>query len=125
MRPPPPGLPAPNSPKWHSRRAWDQLGYLRVRTLANPRWQRDMPWLLDRLRRELPAADAPDRSLFDTAIAAATRYPRAQSGVRDSEQSWNEFLDCLDAILIARQKVHLAAVRATGRSGDQVPPADA
>ncbi|MGX1880539.1 hypothetical protein [Streptomyces sp. NPDC055287] len=40
----PPGLPPAESPKWHNRRWRDPLGYLRVRSLANPNWSRDMPW---------------------------------------------------------------------------------
>jgi hypothetical protein len=43
VKPPPPELPPARSPKWHSRRSWDGRGYLRVRSLANPRWNRDMP----------------------------------------------------------------------------------
>jgi hypothetical protein len=52
MKPLPSGLPPANSRKWHNRRSWDWLGYLRVRSLANPHWPRDIPWLIDRLRRE-------------------------------------------------------------------------
>jgi hypothetical protein len=38
MRPQAPWLPSARSRKWHSRRWWDELGYFRVRTLANPNW---------------------------------------------------------------------------------------
>ena len=122
MRPLPPGLPGPNSPKWHSRRAWDGLGYLRVRTLSNPDWQRDLPWLIRLLRLETPASNHPLRHLYDDAVDAAIRYPRTLAGTRDSDASWDEFLGCVDAILVARQQAHLDRIRQAGVSGDQVPP---
>lgn len=121
MRPPPPSLPSPNSPKWHGRRVWDTLGYLRVRTLGNPDWNRDLPWLIHRFRLEMPVGDHPLRPLYDEALAAASRYPKTRSGARDADESWDEFLSCVDAILVARQDQHLDDVRAAGVSGDQVP----
>lgn len=122
MRSLPPGLPSPNSPKWHNRRVWDGLGYLRVRTLGNPEWNRDLPWVIRGLRRETPAADHALRHLYDEAVAAAARYPRTRAGDRDADTSWDEFLGCVDAILLARQQEHLDGVRRAGVSGDQVPP---
>lgn len=122
MKPPPPELPHVRSPKWHSRRSWDSLGYLRVRSLANPRWNRDMPWLIERLRRETPAAGHPLRSLYDQAVAAATRYPRTLAGRLDADASWDELLTAIDAILVKRQHEHLDDVRAAGFSGKDVPP---
>jgi hypothetical protein len=35
-------LPDASSRKWHSRRWTDSLGYLRVRTLANPNWRYEL-----------------------------------------------------------------------------------
>jgi hypothetical protein len=121
MRPPPASLPPPNSPKWHSRRVWDSLGYLRVRTLGNPDWNRDLPWLIRRLRLEMPAGDHPLRPLYDEAVAAANRYPTTRSGCHDADESWDELLGCVDNILVVHQNQHLDDVRAAGVSGEQVP----
>lgn len=120
MKPLPPGLPPANSRKWHSRRLWDGLGYLRVRTLSNPAWPRDVPWLMEILRREMPPADRPMRSLYEQALAAAERYPRTVTGTQDEAHSWDELLTAIDAILTERQNQHLHAVREAGASGGQV-----
>lgn len=122
MRPPPASLPSRDSAKWHSRRWWDNLGYLRVRSLSNPNWKRDLPWLIDWLRRETPSGDDRMRPLYDEAVAACHRYPKTRSGARDEDESWDELLSCVDAILVARQKMHLDRVRAAGMSGDQIHP---
>ena len=74
MKPPLPCLPAADSEKRHGRRFWDSLGYLRVRTLANERWQRAPPWVQQRLITERGRlAAGPDRDLLDEAIAAVKR----------------------------------------------------
>jgi hypothetical protein len=122
VKPPPSELPPGRSPKWHSRRSWDGLGYLRVRSLANPDWNRDMPRLVEWLRRETPAAGHPLRSFYDQAVAAATRYPRTLAGQLDADASWDELLTAIDAILVERQHQHLDDVRAVGFSGKDVPP---
>jgi hypothetical protein len=114
---PRPGLPSASSPKWHSRRVWDSLGYLRVRSLANPQWHRDLPWLTAWLRHESCGAGDALHPLYEAAVRAATRYPRIRAGVRDPEPSWDELLTCIDDILIRRQRAHLARVRAAGVSG--------
>src|SRR4051794_41563007 len=119
MRPPPASLPPPNSAKWHSRRMWDSLGYLRVRTLGNRK--RDPPWLIRRLRLEMPAGDHPMRPLYDEAVAAANRYPTTRAGGHDAEESWDELLGRADNILVAPQNPYLGHVPAAAGSGDQVP----
>jgi hypothetical protein len=75
---------------------WDDLGYLRVRTLSNPSWPRDLPWLLGILRRSCPSQPGERRDKFDCAIEKARAY---QSGQRTDEQVWDDFLDALDAYL--------------------------
>jgi hypothetical protein len=120
----PPGLPSASSPKWHNRRMWDSLGYLRVRSLANPHWKRDLPWLTAWLRRESSEAGEALHPLYEAAVQAAARYPRTSAGERDSETSWDELLTCIDQILIRHQQAHLDQVRAAGASGKDVPPAD-
>ena len=72
MKPLPPGLPAASSPAWHNRRARDGLGHLRSRSLANPAWQRDTPWLIACSRRTRPPADDPLRTHFEAAITATS-----------------------------------------------------
>jgi len=120
----PPGFPPVTSAKWHSRRLWDPLGYLRVRTLANPNWDRDTRWLAQTLTRSTPANDAELRSLYGAAIDATKRFPRTTDGHIDDELAWDEVLTAVDAILTVTQRRHLGAVRATGRSGKDVPPED-
>ena len=124
VKPLPPGLPSASSPKWHSRRLWDPLGYLRVRSLANPQWQRDLPWLTAWLRRESCGAGDALHPLYEAAAQAATRYPRTRVGARDPETSWDELLTCIDDILIRHQEAHLDQVRRSGVSGKDVPPPD-
>ncbi len=124
MKPLPAGIPGPQSRKWHSRRWWDSLGYLRVRTLSNPSWKRDMPWLRRYLRQETPEAGDPMRPLWDRALMAAVRYPMTRAGVSDEDRSWDELLDCVDRICEENQRRHLEGVRAAGVSGGQVLPAE-
>lgn len=95
MRPPPESLPPPSSPKWHSRRLWDSLGYLRVRTLGKPNWHRGLLWPIRRLRLGMPAGHSLLRQLYDEVLGAATRYPKTRSGVRDADESWDQLLGCV------------------------------
>lgn len=113
MKAPPPGLPPANSRKWASRRWWDQLGYLRVRSLANPNWPRDreLPWLISWLRRESDSAQPADRPLYDQAIKAARHYlSRAKHGISDDD-AWDAVLTPIDELLAHRQARHIRAVR--------------
>lgn len=106
----PPGLPPADSRKWHSRRWWDGLGYLRVRTLANPSWSRDMPWLIAWLRRERSTALPTDHALYDRAITAAQSYARTPNQSPEAERAWDRFLEPIDELLTRRQTRHLHEV---------------
>jgi hypothetical protein len=89
------------------------LGYVRMRSLANPHWERDTDWLVRSFLVPGRATAADDeRVLFDAAIAAARRYPKTATGAADSEQSWDEVLAAFDVLIERRQARHLAAVRA-------------
>lgn len=121
MKPLPPGLPPATSRKWHSRRHWDELGYLRARSLGNPRWTRDLPWLVGWLRREMPPAGDQEHALYRAAVAAVLRYPRTEGGATDPDASWDEVLTAIDLILVQRQREHLDTVREAGFSGKDVP----
>lgn len=107
----PPGLPPAHSRKWHNRRWWDQLGYLRVRSLGNPHWSRDMPWLITWLRRERSTALPTDQGLYDEAIAAAQNYARTPRRSPEAERAWDRLLEPVDELLTRRQTRHLAATR--------------
>ena len=123
MKPLPPGLPAASSSSWHSRRARDPLGYLRSRSLANPSWRRDMPWLIAYLRRQRPPAGEPLRPCYEAAITAAQRYQRlAAGGADDLDAAWDAVLAPIDDIVVAHHREHLDRVAAAGLSGGQVPP---
>ena len=108
----PAGLPAATSEKWHSRRGWDPAGHLRVRSLSNPHWRQDMPWLIGWLRHRRPAIDHPMRGPYDEAIHAATRYPRTRCGALDAELAWDELLAAFDEVSRLDHELHLAGVRA-------------
>ncbi|MFG2971658.1 hypothetical protein ACGFYY_01475 [Streptomyces sp. NPDC048331] len=114
----PPGLPPADSRKWHNRRWWDRLGYLRVRSLANPHWSRDMPWLITWLRRERSIALPADHDLYDKAIAAARTYARTPRRSPEAEHAWDRVLDPVDELLTRHRTRHLAATHEarTGRS---------
>ena len=111
MKEPPAGLPPANSRKWHSRRWWDGLGYLRVRSLGNPQWQRDSRWLAQVLTRQQRSAAVEEVPLYGAALAAVRRYPRTASGATDADASWDEVLSAIDSLLVLRQDRHLAQVR--------------
>ena len=129
MKPPPDCLPPANSPKWHSRRWWDSLGYVRVRTIANPKWQRDPDWLLRLLESSRPRQQGRAQELMDSAIAATKQYRGLRRHGRETdaefaarrERQWDAILGPLDELLELRQRDHLRAVREVGRSGPQVP----
>ncbi|MGY4389643.1 hypothetical protein ACVWXB_002942 [Streptomyces sp. TE12347] len=114
----PPGLPPAHSRKWHNRRWWDQLGYLRVRSLGNPQWPRDMPWLITWLRRERSTALPADQGLYDEAITAARHYARLPRRAPEAEHAWDRLLDPVDELLTRRHTRHLTATHEarTGRS---------
>jgi hypothetical protein len=113
----PRGLPPANSRKWHSRRWWDQLGYLRARSLANPNWSRDIPWLIRRLRRERSTALSEDLALYDQAVIAAQNYARSPVDSAEAERAWDRVLEPIDELLTRRQARHLDNVR-RARAGE-------
>jgi hypothetical protein len=115
VKPLPPGLPPAHSRKWHSRRTWDSLGYLRVRSLANPAWDRDTHFLAGWLRRKRDDAAPVDHSLYDLALAALRRYPITASGTHDPDKAWDEVLTPIDELLVRQQARHLAYVRQAQR----------
>lgn len=121
VRPPPDCLPSATSRRWHSRRIWDPLGYLRVRSLSNPSWQRDTDWLGRYLRRDMEALDnnttvrpvvANERAFYQAIIKRVRAYPRASSGADDADAAWDGILETIDALLTARQAAHVEALRA-------------
>ncbi|MFF4444776.1 hypothetical protein [Streptomyces sp. NPDC001502] len=108
----PHGLPPAPSRKWHSRRWWDRLGYLRLRSLANPDWPRDMPWPIAWLRRERSTALPADHDLYDKAIAAARGCARTRRlPPPEADRACDRLLEPVDALLTRRQTRHLDAVR--------------
>jgi hypothetical protein len=117
MKEPPRSLPPANSRKWHSRRSWDGLGYLRVRSLANPAWTRDVNWLEHFLVNDRGLGAPAEREFRGAAVAAARRYPKTLSGQTSEEDSWDELLTAIDELLEVRQAAHIAAVKAAGASG--------
>jgi hypothetical protein len=125
MRPAPDFLPSANSRKWHNRRWWDSLGYLRVRTLTDPAWSRDVQWLVGVLDRKRPTSPGPERSQYDRAVArlrtcgaASRRGSESESAFHDrSEALWDDFLEALDGYLKLIQDRHLRDVDEAGVSG--------
>jgi hypothetical protein len=125
MRPVPAFLPGANSKKWHSRRSWDNFGYLRVRTITNPNWERDVPWLLQIMSRSRPLGPDEERERFDSATAALQRYADAsRHGIETAleyqgrlDRLWDDFLEALDAYLELIQAEHLRQVDEAGVSG--------
>ena len=125
MKPPPSSLPAANSRKWHSRRWWDSLGYFRVRSLANPDWERDVDRVVRFLGNERPARPGRAQEAIDEAVLLARRYdrlrqraaetPEAFAGRRDDE--WDLMLAAIDEVLEIRQRDHLRDVDDAGASG--------
>jgi hypothetical protein len=103
------------------RRSWDQLGYLRARSLANPTWKRDIPWLLRVLVLERGSAPEWEAAPYELAIAAVRRYPQNATGATDKDAAWDQVLTAIDAILIVRQQRHTERVIAAGSSGTSTP----
>lgn len=99
---PPAFLPPANSPKWHNRRLRDPLGYYRVRTLANAN-HRDPDLLSRHLIAERSKAqrmdDQPLCQLIDAATRALRRYSHGPS-----DESWEECVHAIDAILAAQHR---------------------
>ena len=125
MRPVPDFLPGANSKKWHNRRWWDSLGYLRVRTLANPDWQRDVPRLTGVLDRSRPATPGLERDQYDRAVTRLRAYGASNRHGSESESAfherseslWDDFLEALDGYLQLIQDRHLRDVDEAGVSG--------
>jgi hypothetical protein len=108
----PAGLPPANSRKWHSRRWWDGLGYVRVRSLSNPAWNRDVNWLTHVVVREQASAPADEKGPYETILRALRRYPRTASGVHAPDMSWDEVLASIDELSLHRQARHLEQIKA-------------
>lgn len=129
MKSPPESLPRANSPKWHGRRLWDALGYIRVRTLANPEWTRDPDWLLRVLQAGRPRPPSEQRDRIDAAIKATKQYRTLRQRHDETDAEYDErkerqfdaILRPLDDFLEARQREHIRRVREAGASGPQVP----
>ena len=125
VRPVPQSLPGAQSAKWHNRRRWDPLGYLRVRTLANPAWIPDARWLQDVVARHRPAEPGQLRDLLDRVDHELSRYRALRrTGIESPEDfgrrrddQWDTVLARLDEYLETLQAQHLRAVEEAGRSG--------
>jgi hypothetical protein len=87
---------------------------LRARTLSNPNWQRDLPWLIHILDWYRPSSPGERRDLYDLAVKKARAYRAARM---ESEEDWDAFLKALDDYLWTIQRDHLDAVRKAGASG--------
>lgn len=120
MRPAPSWLPVADSPRWHNRQKWDGLGYIRVRTLTNPKWQQDLDWLINVVEVSRPADPGHERDAIDTTIRSAKRYRRLRRQGRDEEKDWDAVLEALDYYLWLVQQQHLRAVDAAGASGTKI-----
>ena len=125
MRPVPSFLPKADSKKWHNRQLWDPLGYLRVRTLANPAWKRDVRWLTGVLDTTRPATPGQERDLYDLAVARLRIYGAATRRRSESESEfqvrsdalWDDFLAGVDDYLLLQLERHLRGVDEAGVSG--------
>ncbi|GAX51757.1 hypothetical protein SO3561_03264 [Streptomyces olivochromogenes] len=90
-----------------------------MRSLANPNWPRDIPWLIQWLRRERSAALPEEQVLYDRAITAAQDYARIPIDSADAEPAWDRVLVPVDELLTRRQAMHLDRVRrAQAKHGD-------
>jgi hypothetical protein len=90
------------------------MGYLRVRTLANPKWTRDTEWLIEVMVSGRPGDPGEERDLFDAAIRSLRSYhnARRRTNPLDCEELWDCFLRDLDAYLFLIHRRHLDAVHA-------------
>lgn len=120
MKPIPSWLPSAGSHKWHNRRRWDWLGYLRVRSLANPNWYRDLDWLIQVVLRRRPTAPGPHRDAIDSTIRAAKRYRKLGRQGQTNEEDWDSVLEALDHYLELIQQEHLNRVEDAKCSGRRV-----
>jgi hypothetical protein len=112
-------LPKATSKKWHNRLWWDSVGYLRVRTLSNPKWTRDIPWLQHVIESHRPAEAGVARDAIDEALRAIRWYrdPKEGASVEDLDARWDQVLDSIDRYLKVVQDQHIAAVEDAGASG--------
>ncbi len=94
----PPGIPPANSSKWHARRWWDGLGYIRARSLTNPSWQRDVRWLIQVVVRQQPQMPAEEQAHYKAILAVLRRYPRTANGTLDADAAWDEVLAAIDEL---------------------------
>lgn len=113
MIPPPRWLPSANSRKWHNRRWWDSLGYLRARTLSNEAWERDTVWLMRLMTHHRPGEPGEHRDTYDSAAQSLRTY---HDNPKD-ERLWDAYLTDLDAYLWLVQRDHFDAVAEAGASG--------
>jgi hypothetical protein len=102
LPPPPPFLPSANSSKWHSRRWWDGLGYVRARSLANPNY-RDGRHLLNHLRHDREkAVGTGDRALVeavDRAISATQDWLH-----KGGDDLWFWAVKSVDEVLVREER---------------------
>jgi len=76
MKPPPKQLSAATSKKWHARSLWNSLGYMRVRSLSNPKWRRDSTWLAQVMTAQ-QAVPYPQRPRAGSQLPARREDPRS------------------------------------------------
>jgi hypothetical protein len=122
MKGPPKWLPGAHSRKWHSRRWWDSLGYIRVRTLTSPNWHRDADWLIRVIQNHRPrqpglARDAIDDTLRSLREYRALSHKDGDDYAERREAHWDAALDALDRYLATVQEEHMRAVHDAGKSG--------
>ena len=103
MLPAPPSfLPSANSRKWHSRRWWDGLGYIRARSLSNSKY-RDGAYLLNHLRHDRESAaktgDAAYTEAVDSAIVATQAWIH-----KPSDERWYDAVRAVDEVLAHEER---------------------
>ena len=122
MKVPPTWLPGAHSKKWHSRRWWDSLGYIRVRTLTNPNWLRDADWLIRIIQSHRPRQPGLARDAIDDTLRSLRDYRSLSHKDGDDyaerrEAHWDAALDALDRYLATIQEEHMRAVDDAAKSG--------
>ncbi len=134
MKEVPDWLPSVTSPKWHRRRLTDQLGYFRVRTLANPEWNRDPERVLHQLtgardettQGQIYLSQVRDeteygpqlRQHLDAAIRATRNYRGLKRHGSETtaafptrcDSDWDTILEEIDSVLALVQSAHLRAL---------------
>ncbi len=125
----PPGfLPNLHSKKWHSRRASDPIGYLRVRHLAKDHSTADWPHIFRYLRRHerwygsiYVSDQAPiieDRRLLKRMHKTTSNASQSENDFANQlDEAWISAMTLIDGFLEAEHQAHLAAVRKGGASG--------